>query len=224
VDSIREASGLVVAAPTYFLGPAAVIKLVLDRLLMVVGLLSENLPPPRPAVTLATAGLEDWRGVTLPYLNALAFAFGYVPIESLNAIAPGPGEILLEAPLVAQVLAAGHRLGQGDLSPSPVPLNVCPVCRCESFLLRRKRAVCPICGLEADVEEEERAFRLRFAPALGAGSTAHRWTPEGLQRHMVEWVKATGPRFMARRREIMEARRPFRSKEIGWLCPSTSER
>ncbi|MGD9375711.1 MAG: flavodoxin family protein, partial [Anaerolineae bacterium] len=37
IETIQDADGLVVAAPTYFLGVAAVIKLILDRLLMVTG-------------------------------------------------------------------------------------------------------------------------------------------------------------------------------------------
>ena len=37
VNRLQAVVGLVLAAPTYSLGPAAVVKLVLDRLLMVLG-------------------------------------------------------------------------------------------------------------------------------------------------------------------------------------------
>lgn len=224
LDTIRAAVGLVVAAPTYFLGPAAVIKLVLDRLLMVVGPSPEDRPLPRPAVTLAAAGLEGWRGVTLPYLNALAYALGFVPIESSTAFAPGPGEILLDERLMGRVLAMGHRLGRGELSPAPAPRNVCPICRCESFSLTRSGTVCPICGLEAEIEESEDGLRLHFSLSTGTGDAEHRWTQDGLRKHMVEWVMATGPRFMAQRHEVRKRRKPFRSSSVGWLCPTPSER
>jgi multimeric flavodoxin WrbA len=59
VETIQAAEGLVLAAPTYFLGAPAVIKLVLDRLLMVAGRVNEPQPPARPAVTLVAAGLRD---------------------------------------------------------------------------------------------------------------------------------------------------------------------
>jgi uncharacterized Zn finger protein (UPF0148 family) len=221
IDAIQAADGLVLAAPTYFLGPAAVIKLVLDRLLMVTGRIEEALPPPRPAVTIATAGLDDWRGVTLPYLNAMVAAFGFRPIESLTAIAPGPGEALLDKELMAQILATGQRLGRGELEPAPAPPNVCPVCRCDSFTLKDSRAICPICGQEAALEQEGGEAKLRFDRVASAqdGGTEHRWTPEGLRKHMTEWVMATGPRFMARRAEIKTRRRPYRQVEIEWLCP-----
>jgi hypothetical protein len=42
---------------------------------------------------------------------------------------------------------------------------------------------------------------------------------------MVDWVAATGPRFLARRDEIKNRRRTFRRMEVEWLCPpSSSER
>jgi multimeric flavodoxin WrbA len=220
IQHLQEADGLVLAAPTYFLGPAAAIKLVLDRLLMVAGRAEEPFPPPRPAVTIATAGLKGWRGVALPYLNALAAAFGYRPIESLVAVAPGPGEVLLDEELMSRVLAAGHRLGRGELEAVPPPSNVCPICYCDSFVLEGERATCPICAHVATVERVGEGLELRFGPA---GNADHRWTPEGLRKHMVEWVMATGPRFMALRREIKSRRKPYRQLEVAWLCPPSVE-
>lgn len=220
IEAIQAADGLVLAAPTYFLGPAAAIKLMLDRILMVVGRVDEPVPPPRPAITLAAAGLEGWRGVTLPYLNGFARAFGYRPIESLTALAPGPGEVLLDDDLMARVLAAGRRLGRGEMERSPAPPNTCPVCACDSFKLNGQRATCPICGREATVEQDGQGLVLRFDAAK---ETQHRWTPERLRTHMVEWVMASGPRFMARRDEIKARRRPYRQMDVGWLCPPSTE-
>jgi multimeric flavodoxin WrbA/uncharacterized Zn finger protein (UPF0148 family) len=217
VDTVQAADALVLAAPTYFLGPAAVVKLVLDRLLMVSAGMDNQAQPIRPAVTIITAGLADWRGVSLPYLNALVATFGFCPIESLSAIAPGPGEVLLDDSLMAQALVAGERLGRRELDPAPAPEGVCPFCRCDSFVLKGDRAVCPICGKEATLQQsDDGAFRLRFG---AANATEHRWTPEALHEHMESWVRATGPRFMARRSEIKSRRRPYRAMEVSWLCP-----
>jgi multimeric flavodoxin WrbA len=220
LETIDGAGALVLAAPTYFLGPAAVVKLVMDRLLMVAGQLDREVPPPRPAVTIATAGLAGWRGVTLPYLNALVAAFGFQPIESRTAVAPGPGEVLLDEELMAWAAAAGRRLGRGELEPAPAPASVCPICRCDAFTLDGGRAACPICGRQATVSHEGQALRLEFDPA---GQDDHRWTPEALRKHIVEWVMATGPRFMERRQEIKARRRPYREADIGWLCPPPEE-
>ncbi|MGQ9600603.1 MAG: flavodoxin family protein [Anaerolineae bacterium] len=216
IQRIEAADGLVLAAPTYFLGPAAVVKQVLDRLLMVTGRVTEALPGPRPAVTIATAGLQDWRGIALPFLNAVVAVLGYVPIESLTAFAPGPGEVLLSEELMSQVLTAGHRLGRGEMEPSPAPPDTCPICRCDAFVLSGHKAICPICGQEAMVELVNDELVLRFKVVERA---VHRWTPEGMRKHMIEWVQATGPRFLAHRAEIKERRRPYQERELGWLCP-----
>lgn len=216
IETVEAADGLVLAAPTYFLGPAAVIKLILDRLLMVVGRIDRPLPTRRPAVTVASAGLEGWRGVTLPYLNALVAAFGYQPIDGLVAIAPGPGEVLLDEQLMARALFAGKRLGRGELEPEAAPPNVCPVCRSDAFVLQGARAVCPICGCQATIQQTPEGVRLEFQPAPEGGQ---RWTPEGLRTHIVDWVMATGPRFQARRAEIKARREPFREAELPWLRP-----
>jgi multimeric flavodoxin WrbA len=216
VNTIRAADGLVLAVPTYFLGPAAVLKLVLDRLLMVTGRVNEEPLPIRPAVTIATAGLEGWKGVALPFLNALASALSFRPIDSLTAMAPGPGEVLLDEPLMARMSEIGRRLGRGEMEPAPTPPNTCPVCRCDAFVLHGERAICPICAREATVEHDGQGMRLRFDPATGA---EQRWTPEGLRKHMIDWVMATGPRFMAHRAEIKERRRPYRTMDVEWSCP-----
>lgn len=222
LEVIQAADGLVLGAPTYFLGPAAVIKLALDRLLMVAGRVDEPLPAPRPAVTVATAGLEGWRGVTLPYLNALAMSFGFRPIDSMIGIAPGPGEVLLDEGLLARAFGAGRRLGRGELGRAPTPPNVCPICRCDSFVLKGNQATCPICGQQAAVGRTEEGVELRFDPAdpgSGAEESQHRWTPERMRTHMTEWVMATGPRFLARRRDIKARRQPYREMDVSWLCP-----
>jgi hypothetical protein len=216
IETLEAADGLVLAVPTYFLGPAAVLKQVLDRLLMVTGQVDQAPPPLRPAITIATAGLEGWRGVTLPYLNALVTALSFQPIDSLTAVAPGPGEVLLNDELMDRVFEAGRRLGLGEREPAPAPPGVCPICRCDAFILRGERAVCPICAREATVVLEENRVALHFEPVSG---TDHRWTPEGLRTHMIEWVMATGPRFMANRAEIKARRQPYREMDMDWLCP-----
>lgn len=216
LDTMAAAEGLVLSAPTYFLGPSAAIKLVLDRLLVLAGRQEEALPVARPAVTVATAGLEAWRGLVLPYLNALAAATGFRPIESLLAVAPGPGEALLDDDLMERARTAGRRLGRGEIEPTPAPPNVCPTCRSDAFVLEGDSVTCPICGQRASVSLLDGKLALHFEPQTEA---EQRWSREGLQRHIEDWVVATGPRFLAHRQEIRTRRAPFRQMELEWLVP-----
>jgi len=117
---------------------------------------------------------------------------------------------------MAQALVAGQRLGKGELDSAAAPPGVCPVCRCDSFILEGDRAICPICARQATIEMEAGAVRLQFD---GDGADDHRWTPERLQEHMDQWVRTTGPRFLAQRSEIKSRRRPYRAMNVNWLCP-----
>ena len=217
IETIEAADALVLSAPTYWLGPAAQVKLILDRLLMITGRVDRPLPPVRPAVTVATAGLEGWRGIALPFLNALVAGFGYRPLESLVAIGPGPGEVLMDAELMSRMWNAGRRLAH-PMTNAEAPLSGgqgCPVCRCEAVVLDSDRARCPICGCEAAVEVREGKVLLQYIP--GAGHP--RWSPEGLRAHMVEWVQATGPSYLTHRKSIVEKRAIYRQMLVQWLSP-----
>lgn len=216
IETIQAAGALVLAAPIYWLGPAAQIKLVLDRLLMVTGRVDQPLPAPRPAVTVATAGLEGWRGVALPFLNALAAGFGFRPVHSLVAVAPGPGEVLLNDELMGRLWVAGGRLARQELETGQPESMACPICHCEAFALAGGRATCPICGHSARVELHGTAIRLQFDPVEAPA----RWTPEGLRAHMVDWVQATGPRYVAHRAEIKARRTPYHQMQVDWLHPT----
>lgn len=216
LDNMAAAGGLILSAPTYILSPPAAIKLILDRLLVLAGRYHEALPLPRPAVTMVTAGLEKWRGLVLPYLNALAAATGYRPIESMLAIAPGPGEVLMDDGLMQRAWAAGRRLGRGEMEAAPAPPNVCPTCRCDAFVLAGQGATCPICGRQARVELADGQVRLDFEPQE---EEDRRWSAEGWQRHIEEWVVATGARFLSHREEIRARRAPYRAMQLEWLVP-----
>jgi hypothetical protein len=136
----------------------------------------------------------------------------------MTAVAPGPGEVLLDEVLMTQVLLAGHRLGRGELAPAAAPENACPTCRCSAFIVRGDRATCPICDREATIQQEDIGVTLRFDRAA---NDDHRLTPERLRHHMVDWVMATGPRFMAHRGEIKARQKPYRSMDIEWLSPGS---
>jgi hypothetical protein len=74
--------------------------------------------------------------------------------------------------------------------------------------------------MKAHVKKDSDHVRLEFVPITGV---EHRWTPEGLRKHVIEWVMANGPRFVAHRGEIKARRKPYRQKSIDWLHPPSLE-
>ncbi|MBM3134933.1 MAG: flavodoxin family protein, partial [Chloroflexi bacterium] len=119
----QASDALLLTAPTYFLGPAATVKLVIDRLLMRASTLvaqaaeSQHVQPcegsepsqgwrePSPGwrkvgAAIAVCGVQEWRGMTLPYLVSLVQGLGFPPLDGFYAYAPGPGEVLLDEALM----------------------------------------------------------------------------------------------------------------------------
>ena len=115
------ADALVLAAPVYFgLPPAALVGL-LDRLLVAAA--SEPESCSRPAVTITVMGNGKWRGVAEPFVNLTASLLGFEVVESLAAVAEGPGEVLADAAAMERLAALGSALGSG---PAGRPQDVAP--------------------------------------------------------------------------------------------------
>jgi len=222
----QASDALLLTAPTYFLGPAATVKLVIDRLLMrastLVAQAAEDKPgegsEPSPGwrkvgAAIAVCGVQEWRGMTLPYLVSLVQGLGFPPLDGFYAYAPGPGEVLLDEALMARVHHLGRRLalGQAESRP-PEEENVCPTCRSDAFVLRGDVAICPICGQEAWVAMQDGHVHLAFAENEGG-----RWTEEGLVAFLNDWVIPSAGRFLAHRQEIKARRQRLEAVEMPWL-------
>ncbi len=218
LEQARAADALILAAPTYLLGPAAVVKLALDRLLMLTPTLDEEGDAGRVGASIGVAGRPGWQGVTEPFLNALVMGLGFNLVDSLFTFAPGPGEALLDEAFIAQVNALGRRLAQGEATPSPVPDNVCPGCRSSFFFIEGQKATCPICSATATIAMDNGQVRLRFD--LGP-DYLNRFSRAGLDEDVNQWVRPSAGRFMERRHAIKERRARYRQMDDVWVRPTT---
>jgi len=207
---VRESDALILSAPTYMFGPAAMVKLILDRLLMLTPYFMEGRRLTKPGATIALSGRRDWRGVT-----ALVAGLGFRLVDSLYFHRPGPGEVLLEEDLMRQAHELGRRLALGEKRERLPGGNVCPVCWSDFFFLEGQKAICPVCGSEAQIEMEEGEVRLAFDPA-GRRRWGYAWQKE----HVEEWIRPTVPRFLAHRKEIKARRKRYRGMGEIWVRPS----
>jgi multimeric flavodoxin WrbA len=232
LEQVQASDALLLTAPTYFLGPAATVKLVIDRLLMRASTLAaqaaapaaENRPgegsEPAPGLrkvgaAIAVCGVQEWRGVTLSFLVSLVQGLGFPPLDGFYAYAPGPGEVLLDEALMARVHHLGQRLALGRVERlSPDEENVCPTCRGDAFVLRGDVAICPICGQEAWVAVPDGHVRLAFAAEEGG-----RWSEQGLAEFLNDWVIPSAGRFLEHRQEIKARRQHLETMEVPWLRP-----
>lgn len=215
-DRILAASGIVIGAPTYFLGPIARIKTLLDRSMMVAW--DEALQAPRAAATIAVAGLRDWDGLTVPILNELALVLGGRIVGSMNAYAPGPGQTLLDPDNVSRAHDLGRRVATGE--SLPVPAGRCPICRGTFFTpvgfspVGNAVVECPLCRVRGEIarrapgEAGVTGVDVVFDPETVA---SHRWSPENMRRHFVEWVVPTREMFLRDLQAVKQARKRYQA-------------
>ncbi len=231
LEQVQASDALLLTSPTYFLGPAATVKLVIDRLLMRASTLAAPVAEEAPrqvGAAIAVCGVQEWRGVTLSFLGSLVQGLGVPPLDGFYAYAPGPGEVLLDEALMARVHQLGQRLSRyitanamyRDLALgkaehlSPEEENVCPTCHGDAFVLRGDVAICPICGQEAWVAVQDGHVHLAFASSEGG-----RWSEQGLAEFLNDWVIPSAGRFLEHRQEIKARRQHLEAMEVPWLRP-----
>lgn len=209
LEKLAAADGLILAAPTYILSPAGVVKMVLDRSLPMFKK-APGLKNNRFAVTINVAGLKEWNDMGQEQLTLFALVYQFKIIGTLQAYGPGPGEVLLEPGIPEKAENLGISLASaGDITP-PSSGNCCPVCRSRLFRFEEDGSViCPICSLKGKVANLT-PLQLVFDPQ-SAGN--HRWTKENITKHYQEWILASRDRYKKQRKAIMEAQAKYFPKK-----------
>jgi hypothetical protein len=213
-DNLRQYDAIILGAPTYFLGPAAIIKLIIDRLLM---LAPEDLDG-RPAATIAVAGRPGWLGLSGPMLNVLPLAAGYRLVDSMSAFSPGPGEIALDESALARSRDLGRRVCSPEIAGTTQVQNAdtasCPVCWNTAFQLSASgRLECPVCRTAGALEVSENGISVVFDED---GIADNRFTLAERQDHMRNWILASKDSFQSHLRDVLRARKPYHNDRIHW--------
>jgi multimeric flavodoxin WrbA len=206
---MEAAQALILGAPAYGLLPPSQVKAWADRFLMALG--RERSSARKPAVVVGVAGLADWSRQLLPTLNSLVMAYGYHLVDSLIAYAPSPAEVLLDPRNVARAAEAGRRLRRAMAGEDVRPdfgNGRCPVCGADFFRITSAGLECPVCMAEGQLVEGVPTF----PPA-----PAHRWEPAALSRHFHDWIRATGPAYLAKRPNIKPVQRAYRAYRSWWV-------
>lgn len=200
LESMADAQGLIMVAPTYVTTIPATLKLVLDRYLLV---------PPyyercvgKNAVTVAVASPIDWLDFQIPLLNMVALGLGYGLLETLVMYGAGPGEVLLDDAQVSRFRAGIARLVRGERREFVDTVSQrCPVCF--NHLLERVKGTtfrCAVCHVRAELADGGYVFK-------AADLNSHRWTPAPMKDHFDNWIRKTGVTFRSHVREVVRKRR-----------------
>lgn len=205
--AIVDADALILAVPTYFLGPNACLKRFMDR-----GLAwyahAEGMWG-KPAVGVGIAGIEGKEGYTL--LGVQSFLKLLLTDVKATAIVYGalPGEVFQSdrnKQKAADLAAA--------LFTPPVPHSgpVCPLCGGDTFrFLDARRVRCMLCSNAGTMD------RVDDAPVFHVDRSRHELflTRDGVLEHR-EWLRNMKNRFIEQKDTLREITRPYR-KGGNWI-------
>jgi hypothetical protein len=187
------------------------VKLIVDRFIM--ALARHDRFVGKLAVTVGVAGLVEWSRLAMPFLNSAVMAFGCHLVDAMMAHAPGPGQVLMDPTNAARAATTGRNLRRAldgeDVRPDFGP-GRCPVCSADFFRLTATGLECPVCLAQGQLVDGVPTFD--EAPA-------HRWEPEALKHHFHDWIRSTGPAYLAQRAQIKERQRPYRQMDTWWIRP-----
>ncbi len=199
-EAVLAADALVMAVPTYFLGPNGCLKRFTDRGLALYPHL-ETLWG-KPAIAIAIAGIPGREGYTLLGIeSALRLLFADIRAQAM-VYAALPGEVCLDK---ANLETAG-RLAKALHHPAPPPEPpCCPLCGGRTFrFLDHNRIRCMLCSNEGSLTTGPNG------PSVDIRSGPHEpfLTREDALAHR-DWLVGMKSRFAAQKTRLREVSREY---------------
>lgn len=210
IERIKAADGIILAAPCYALGPAAITKLIGDRILVLNQYLDDFWG--KPCVIIGTAGTQGWEGYTLSALINQVRLMGFALKDACMFIGGLPGEALLPEKAKERARLLGSRLFGAARSSVK---GECPNCWSDIWKFPQPdTALCPLCGQTAKLAVEGGVLRWSF------GSQSERLGKEMIRHHSEE-LKGRVKEYLLRRNELEVVRKAYKGED-NWVKPEKS--
>lgn len=206
IEKIKEADGIIIASPEYVLGPAAITKVLTDRMIAIAqdidGLWG------KPCVVIGTYGIKGWEGYTMTALNSLTRFMGFDLKDSHLFLGALPGEGIIGEGALERAREMGKALfGEGRKARK----GECPTCWSDVWRFERPdTAVCPICNQKATLSMGESGIKWTY------GEAGTRFEKEHLKEHFQVWLKEQVEEFIKRRKELGEVKNRYKGDDT-WV-------
>lgn len=204
LGKIKEADGIVLAAPVYFLGPHSIIKVIQDRFLAVGN--EGAAYAGKPCITILTYGVDGWKGYSMPALNLFPRFLNLNLVDSIAVKAANPGESVVDKETVLKIQNLGKALFDDKYQRQPLP-NECPVCWNQFLCINPVGEVdCPICGAQGKVVMNNDKLSYNFPP-----NQHHRFTKEAIDEHFEEFLPGKKAEFLKNRELYKSLQNPYKA-------------
>jgi len=210
-DKLIANDAVILGAPTYFLGPAGIIKMITDRnIAFQYGAIQHT---GKPGAVIGVSGVNGWEPFALPMLNVFMFTCGLRVIDQVMFYAQGPGEILLDESALKRARKVGFNIFEaaGESAEKRTYVGeqgVCPACHQNLFSVKNGILECALCQAKAEVKRGNGGIKLVFDLET---LKSHRWSEEALLKNFSLAILPSGPRFLKERDEIEKRARKYRS-------------
>ncbi|MGQ9641098.1 MAG: flavodoxin family protein [Candidatus Bathycorpusculaceae bacterium] len=199
-NKLEESDAVIAGAPTYLLGPAGIMKMIIDRNIAFQMKTPQNA---KPGAVIGVSGIIGWEPFTTALLNVFMFTCGVKVVDQAIFYAQGPGEILLDDSAVERARRLGCNVFQAASKPTNErtflgEAGMCPVCHQNLFSVRDGVLECALCQVRAKLEAVNNQVKIVFDQET---LKSHRWS-ETLFEKFSSAVLSSGPRFLKERDEI----------------------
>jgi multimeric flavodoxin WrbA len=210
-DKLVESDAVILGAPTYFLSPVGILKMIIDRNFAFKAGALQHLG--KPGAIIGVSGVKEWAPLSMPILNVFMFTCGLKVIDQVMFYAQGPGEILLDESAMNRAKKLGANVFEAAGKPIDERTYIgdqggCPVCHQNLFSIKNGKLECALCQAKAEFNTMNGEARIVFDPQTLKG---HRWSEKALLEHFSRAVLPSGPRFLRQREEINKRASKYRA-------------
>ncbi|EHQ87615.1 flavodoxin family protein [Desulfosporosinus youngiae] len=204
VEKIKAADGIILSAPCYALGPAAVAKVLGDRIIALAQMIDDFWG--KPCVVITTAGIKGWEGYTSSAMNTVARFMGFDLKDSHMFMGALPGEGISGE----GALHRAREMGQALFGQARQPGNgECPTCWSDIWKFPQAgTAVCSICGQTAYLASGENEIKWVY------NERSNMFGKEPLKHHFQEWLNGKVQEFISRRKELSAVRERYKEMPL----------
>jgi NAD(P)H-dependent FMN reductase len=195
-DAICAADGVILAAPTYFLGAYGAVKTLVDRSNMI--LPRAELTDGKPAIVVTLAGVPGRAGRAPADLAGSAMTLGLTVKAQRTIYAALPGEVFLGGRNQDEVEQLAGALFDRPEPLPPEPL-ACPVCGSNAFTFIEGGVKCLVCLGEGVLEVTAAGTRPLIEPDKERFLAGKKW-----RLGHVEWLRGMKQRFFDNKKELKE--------------------